>query len=182
MKRLARAAVLSALTDGLRERDSWTGETHLQKATFFLQEASGVPLGYDFILYKHGPFSFNLRNELNSLEADRFIEAKPQRYPYGPRFETTHIGRALQERFPKTIGLHRAAVDSVADFVGSRGVGELERLGTALLLIKENPGADDEKLAELMAGIKPHVSLPEALAAIDEVRSFMSERPSAAVS
>ncbi|MCV2490816.1 hypothetical protein OF117_15780 [Geodermatophilus sp. YIM 151500] len=181
MKRLARAAVLSALADGLHERNSWTGETHLQKATFFLQEALGVPFEYDFILYKHGPFSFALRDELNSLEADRFIEVKPQRYPYGPRLETTHIGKALQAKFPRTMEMHRAAVDQVADFVRDRGVGELERLGTALLLIKENPNAHDEKLAELMTGIKPHVSLPEALTAVGEVRSFMSERHGAAV-
>jgi uncharacterized protein YwgA len=60
MDRLRRAAILTRLIEQLRNGGSWCGETHVQKATFFLQELLNVPLSLDFILYKHGPFSFDL--------------------------------------------------------------------------------------------------------------------------
>ena len=84
MNRLQRAAVLTALADELRKRGSWCGETHLQKATYFLQSLLGVPLGYEFILYKHGPYSFDLHDELTALCTDQLLELRPQPYPYGP--------------------------------------------------------------------------------------------------
>ena len=60
MDRLRRAALLTRLIQRLRDRGSWCGETHLQKASLLLQDLTGVPLGFDYILYKHGPFSFDL--------------------------------------------------------------------------------------------------------------------------
>ena len=56
MERLQRASILLRLNEELRKSGSWAGETHMQKATFFLQELLAVPLGFDFVLYKHGPF------------------------------------------------------------------------------------------------------------------------------
>ena len=47
-------AVLIALMTGLREQESWCGETHVQKAAYILQEGLKVPIGLDFVLYKHG--------------------------------------------------------------------------------------------------------------------------------
>lgn len=82
MERLAREAVLLSLVEKLRQAGSWCGETHVQKATYFLQEVAGVPLGFPFILYKHGPFSFDLRDELTAMRADGFLTLEP-RDPYG---------------------------------------------------------------------------------------------------
>ncbi len=174
MKRLARAAVLSTVADRLREHESWAGETHIQKAAFFLQVGLGVPLGYNFILYKHGPFAFDLREDLGGFAADRLIAVRPQSPPYGPRLETTENGRALQARFPKTLAAHAPAVETVAAFLGSRGVGDLERLGTALLLLREDTHGDDDRLASEMTRLKPHVSHGTARDAVCEVRAFLA--------
>ena len=62
MNRLEKANLLVRLTERLRANKSWAGETHLQKATYILKRVLGVPVEFDFILYKHGPFSFDLRN------------------------------------------------------------------------------------------------------------------------
>lgn len=53
MQRLERASVLLTLNEEMRKAGSWTGETHMQKAVFFLQELMHVSLELDFILYKH---------------------------------------------------------------------------------------------------------------------------------
>jgi uncharacterized protein YwgA len=49
---------------------------------YILETVLGVPSGFEFILYKHGPFSFDLRDELGSLRTDGFIEweLKSERY------------------------------------------------------------------------------------------------------
>ena len=74
MNRLPQAAIVTRLTGRLRDQGSWCGETHLQKAMYFLQELMEVPTGFEFILYMHGPFSFDLRAELTSLRADGLLE------------------------------------------------------------------------------------------------------------
>jgi len=74
MNRLAQEAVLVGLARRLHDRGSWGGETHLQKATYLMHELLGVPFDFRFILYKHGPFSFELRDELGSMRADRLLD------------------------------------------------------------------------------------------------------------
>jgi uncharacterized protein YwgA len=69
MDRLWRASLLLTMNEELRRAGSWAGETHMQKAIFFLQELIKVPLGFEFLLYKHGPFSFDLRDELTFMRA-----------------------------------------------------------------------------------------------------------------
>ena len=51
------------LLDQMSKQDSWCGETHVQKCAFFLQEGLEVPLDFEFIMYKYGPFSFELRGD-----------------------------------------------------------------------------------------------------------------------
>ncbi len=80
MDRLRNAALLTRLIEGLCSNGDWYGETHVQKTTFFVQELMGVPLGFRFILYKHGPFSFGLRDELTALRADGMLELEPRTY------------------------------------------------------------------------------------------------------
>ena len=164
-----RSALLLSLIDKLRSNDSWSGETHIQKATYFLQTMAGVDLGLDFILYKHGPFSFDLRDELSSMRANQLVElvASP---PYGPQIRPTDLGSDLVERFPKTIQRHEQALDFVSEKLGPRNVAELERLATALLLIRESP--DPEESAAKLSSIKPHIGATVARDAVEEVRRW----------
>jgi hypothetical protein len=78
MNRLQRAALLTELADKLREQGSWCGETHLQKATYFLQTLRLVPTGYDFILSKFGPFAFDLAEE--TISTCYNARLRPSRY------------------------------------------------------------------------------------------------------
>ena len=84
MQLLERYAALLKLVRATNEAGSWSGETHIQKSVFFLQEALATELGYGFILYKlykHGPFSFELRDDrfspsesMNSSHTSRLPE------------------------------------------------------------------------------------------------------------
>jgi hypothetical protein len=182
MNRLQRAAVLTALADGLRQRGSWCGETHLQKATYFLQELFGVPLGFDFIFYKHGPFAFGLRDELTALQADGLMELRPQPEPFGPSLVPTPTSQAFRARYPVTLDHYGRAVGLVADTLGRKGVVELERLATALFVTREQPSAPTEARARRINQLKPHVSLNEARAAVEAVDRVIRETQQAAAS
>lgn len=167
-----RSALLLALMGQLKESGSWCGETHVQKAAYFLQSLARVELGLDFILYKHGPFSFDLREELSHMRANRLIDLVPA-LPYGPRFQTSEIGKSLLERFPKTVSRHGGALRFVAEKLGDRNVAELEKLATALLVIQEEP--EIEKGAEKLHSIKPHINSKSAAEAIQQVLDWTSD-------
>lgn len=176
MNRLQKAAVLTRLVDELRERASWAGETHVQKAVFFLQDLLGSPLGFDFFLYKHGPFSFDLRDELTALRADGFLELEPQSPPYGPRFAATSAGRDIAGRHPKTLGSQNARIEFVAELFQDKGVKELERLATALFSsLTKGWDTSVDLRARFLHDAKPHVSLGEAREAVQAVDSLRQE-------
>jgi len=166
MKRRQREAVLLALGNALREHGSWCGETHLQKATYFLQELAGVPLETHFILYKHGPFSFELRDELTSMRADGLLEMQIQPPPYGPSFVLGDGGKKLMERWPKTLKRYKDVIEFVAQNLGPLGVSELERWATALYVTKKQSGKSIDDRARCIHALKPHVSVEDAKAAV----------------
>ena len=174
MDRLQRAALLTSLMSHLRERGSWCGETHVQKSVLFLQEVSGVPLGYDFILYKHGPFSFDLRDELTALRADGLVRLEPQS-PYGPRLAPTERSNYIQQSYPKTLHAYGRSVECVAETLGPRGVADLERLATALFITKHKERFPTEAdRASVLCKLKPHISQQGASEAVAEVDQILA--------
>lgn len=176
MNRLAQEAVLVGLARRLHDRGSWGGETHLQKAAYLLHELGGVPFDFSFILYKHGPFSFELRDELGTMRADRLVEREVQVPPYGPRFVVTDRGRELEARFARTMERYGGALDWVAERLRDRGVMELERLATALWVTRELGGeASIEDRAGRLHQVKPHVSIADAADAVNEIDEMLTE-------
>jgi hypothetical protein len=170
MNRLQRVAILMRLGDELRAQGSWCGETHLQKATFFLQELLHVPLEFDFILYKHGPFSFDLRDEISAMHADNLIKFEPQVPPYGPRIVTTDDGRVIQERFPRTIGSYNEQIGFVAQRLGDKGVLKLEEFATAIYVTRESGcNTPVAERASRLKDVKAHISPEQASVAIQEI-------------
>ena len=107
MNRLQRAAVLLTMLDALKQRGSWCGETHLQKSVYFLQELFGVPLGFTFVLYRHGPYSFDLSDEITALRADLLLDVQPAQ-PYGPSLVPGENAARFLANFELTRGLFPA--------------------------------------------------------------------------
>ena len=159
MDRVKRAALILDLINRLRANGNWCGETHIQKAMYFLQEMLKVQLGFVFILYKHGPFSFDLRDELTGLRADELLAFQLQQ-PYGPRFITTERAKHIQDVFSLTLAAHDKQIGFVARKLGEKGVADLERLATALfvtLKTGDQKVSPDDRARELNK-LKPHVS------------------------
>lgn len=170
MTRMQKAAVLTELSKHLLAKGSWAGETHVQKAAFFLQTLLGVPLGFDFVLYKHGPFSFDLSDELSALQADYLLKMRVRKPGYGPSLLPTETSAELRKRYPNTLEKSRSAIEFVAKTFMGKGVADLERLSTALL-VTQGMGGDTsvEDRAKRINELKAHVSLDEAASAVREV-------------
>jgi hypothetical protein len=172
MERLQRASILLKLNEELRKSGSWAGETHMQKATFFLQELLEVPLSFDFVLYKHGPFSFDLRDELTFMRAQGFFQLEPQ-YPYGPSLIAGAKGELLSTAFRQAVEQYVKGILFVTQRLGAKTVAELERTATALYISLREPLVAD--VAERLTSLKPHITLPEARAAVVEAEQIVSE-------
>lgn len=181
MERLQRAAVLLSLIERLRANESWCGETHVQKATYFLQELLGVPLDLTFVLYKHGPFSFDLRDDLGAMLGDGQLALQAQQYPYGPKYIPGQNSALLKRLYVKTTEQYEAQTIFVAEELGKMGVNELERIATALYVThEEGEAADVEARAQRLIALKPHISLDCARAAVMQIDEIIAHAPRAA--
>lgn len=169
MTRMKKAALLTRLIEALRSRDSWCGETHIQKAVYCARHLANLPMEYDFILYKHGPFSFDLRDELTALRADGLLTLEIQG-TYGPRIAPTEQSGYIQSFYPKTLEKYRGGIEFVADEFGNKGVVDLERLATALYVcVHGERAAAVQERAERMVELKPHIPLKDARDAVEEI-------------
>lgn len=168
-------AVILKLIEDLKGAGSWCGETHIQKTMYFLQEAVGVELGYDFIMYKHGPYSFELSDSLVSLRANGVVELIPQQYPYGPSFALTEVGKILFEKYQSDLGEDIPKIEGIVAKLGKKKVVELERLGTALYVSRKiGAGKDIESRAKQINRLKPHISRTKAIEALREVEEIIA--------
>ena len=168
LKNIDRWAVIAQLIKNLRENQGWAGETHIQKTTFFLQALLKVPTGYTFVLYKHGPYDFDLHDDLGRMLTNSVLVLDHQP-PYGPRFRVDSIGDNVIQLGSKTVKQYSKEITFVADNLARKDVRELERLGTALLLKDEIPNLDQVALASKMVDLKPHVTEHLASIAVREI-------------
>jgi hypothetical protein len=167
MQRIEQSGLIAVLADSLRKRGSWAGETHIQKAGYLLQELLGVPLNMKFILYKHGPFSFELRELLAEMEGEDFIKWEPKPLPYGPSI-------VPGKGFPALLAFARSAkrfhkqVDFISERLAKKNVTDLERLATALYVTLEDGSSERDRVARLTS-LKPHIPTSESLEAVREI-------------
>lgn len=156
------------LIDSLYLAGSWCGETNIQKTIYLAQAITKINFNYNFILYKHGPFSFELRSDLASFRAEGFLSFVTD-VKYGPRLIVTPIGKKIISHFPKTIKEVTDKFDFIIKNFGQKKVTELERLGTACMITLEKPNVEKSSRAEELIKLKPHISKTDAIAALDEI-------------
>ena len=158
----------------LKANGSWCGETHVQKTLFLCQELFGVQSDFKFILYKHGPYSFQLSEHLQGLIADDLIHVR-SRPPYGPSLELSEDVSSLYRAVAADFNLSRK-LDFIAARLGRKGVADLERLATAVYVNqKQGTHLPVERRAVLLISLKPHVSSDAARNAFLEVDQIARE-------
>lgn len=169
----SRYALLLDLVKKLRAKGSWCGETHVQKAAFILQQISKSKLGYKFVLYKHGPYSFDLRDELTAMKASEIIEFTFPQQGYGPSIKPTKFGDRVYDVNKDEIRRFSKMNDFIAEWFGSRDVRYLERVSTAFFVSSKHHREPVAIRAQRLTALKPHVDLvaaEEAVRIVDKKR------------
>jgi hypothetical protein len=124
-----------------------------------------------FQLYYYGPFSFDLSDRLQGMQADDFVKVRP--HQYGATFVASERYALLQRPFPKTIEQYGREMQFVVEQLATRGVGQLEPLATALFLTREHPDASVEERARKLNAVKPHVDLPVAIQSVKQIDGWI---------
>jgi len=168
-------AIVGRIIESLRRFGSWCGETHIQKGGYLAKAVFGVPLSVDFVLYKHGPYSFDLTSLLTSMRADQLIKLVPQGQHYGPSFDLDDRIQSIMERYQNEIGRVELEIDKVAAFLGPKNVADLERVATAIYVWEKDRTASQEAKAEELHRLKPHISMLGAIAAVNEADLFLRD-------
>jgi hypothetical protein len=132
-----------------------------------------VPSNFKFILYKHGPYSFQLSEQLQGLIADEIVHVR-SRPPYGPSLELSEEAAELWRSVSESALVRK--LDFIAGKLGRKGVGELERLATAVYVNqKHGEGIPLEHRVGLLTSLKPHVAADAARNAFLEVDALERE-------
>lgn len=181
MERLSyssRCALMVELTKKLREAGSWCGETHVQKALYIVQDLSKSNLGYKFVIYKHGPFSFDLKSELAAMHAANIFEMKFPREGYGPSILPTSFGERVYEVNKENVREYVPLTQFVANWFSSKDVRDLEKIATAYFVTAKHPRDRVIERAKRLTSLKPHVDLhsaEEAVLTVDQMREEAKE-------
>ena len=173
MKQSERRAVVARLISTMKDEGSWVGNTHVQKCVYFLQELFDVPTGYKFVIYKHGPFSFELRDELTFMRADLLLDIE-LRHPYGPSFTMGYHDISDRNGAPD----YDDAIKFVGEEISDKDTRLLERLSTALFVQAENPDMTEGQVSRRISELKPHIPVPTASAAVREVSELRKKAES----
>ncbi len=161
LNEMDKRALLVFLVEKMKNSGSWCGETHIQKCVYFLQHLLMVPMKYNFILYKHGPYSFDLTDEITFLKGNAFLELHP-RLPYGPSLSPGRFSTVLKKKHSKAISHYTREIGFVVKALADKTVRELERIATALYVKKEKNWTTEKDIIEKIVQLKPHITVNEA--------------------
>jgi uncharacterized protein YwgA len=133
----------------LNEVGSWTGNTHIQKILYLIQSKTGLKL-YDFVIYHYGPYSFDLRDDVDFLAINGRLEREVDEYGYHYRLPSD-----LKLSLPEEV---KEKVDGIIETFGKAPTTLLELITTVDYVVKKSSGKDDGEIVEIVKRIKPHFS------------------------
>jgi uncharacterized protein YwgA len=130
-------------------------------------------MGYPFVLYKYGPYSFDLHDDIAAMKADRLIDSIPRR-PFGPTLVTTDAGKRLLDRLALSLEQVAPAMKFVIERVGGKDVFILEQLATGLY-VRLQSNAPSEERARRLRELKPHIDPEDASRATTAIDALVAE-------
>jgi hypothetical protein len=154
-------ALILGVVEGLNQHGSWTGKTHVQKALFLLDAAGLLKVPFHFVLYKHGPFTIDFETELEQMRSYAALKSDTVEGCYGVRL-SPGANAPLVKRMSPLPDTTLQAVAFICQFVGRKGVVELEPLATAVWIRTREGRVHTDEVAMRLHELKPHVPLHDA--------------------
>lgn len=155
----------------LNAAKSWTGKTHVIKSLYIASTKTALP--FEFVLFKHGPYSFDANDAIESMSAVGFLNltATP---PYGVQLKPGRFEGLLDESVdPSTV----AVVDRAIELVGNVGVQELEAFATSIWVAEKNGFEGNDAWLKAVKELKPHLADKLIMDGIAKAKKWNSVSP-----
>lgn len=174
MESIKKTALILKLVDTLEKKSNWLDEKHIQKAVYCLQNITQVSTQFNFILYKHAPFSFDFQDELNLIRTSELLNVNFDR-PYGPHFSVSTSGRRLINKFSAVVDKYKKQISFIAKNFENKELAELERFASALYVKLNYNLPSAEARAERLNGLQPHLLIDKALEAVKDAERIFAK-------
>ncbi len=171
-------ALILAVVEGLKQQGSWTGKTHVQKTLFLLRASGMLEVPFQFVLYKHGPYSFDAEAELEQMKSYAALDSKTVE-GYGVVLGPGGNAPYVKRQCPLSAAVQEA-IEFVCRSVGRKKVAELEPLATAAWIRTREEVVEPDTVVERLRQLKPHVGIREAEEADREIRRIFDAARSVA--
>ncbi len=168
-----RYALLLKVIEELNRAGSWSGNTHVQKTVNLVQSVLGREI-YRFIIHHYGPYSFELKDDLERLVNSGLVERSFDEFGY--HYRVTEEGL----RYLQNIGLDRKTthvIEKITTLFGKAPTYILELFSTVDYALTKFGDAGDDPVVKHVKKLKPHFSeavIKRALEIWKDVRSRLS--------
>ena len=140
------------------ERQAGVGKTKLQKISYFLQEAVGVPLKYRFRMHYFGPYSDDLDGALSLSRALGYVKIAPDPNGFGYRVTP---GEVTEDRWfqdydmAEDTGVDVKTVEHVIDILGKLKVHEIELYASIHFIGRSKSDMSKKETLATVGKVKP---------------------------
>ena len=175
MEKAHEIVLVGAVIKILQDAGSWCGETHIQMSSYVAKHVKKIPFSSDFILYKHGPFSFDLNSTLNNMRSQEIISVTS--LGLGSTYSLNKgIWKAFDRASDGLFEKHEHKLTEVCVYLARKNVAELERIATAIYIRINFPmlqSLNDKK--NKLVSLKPHIGSDQAKIAFEESLELFPE-------
>lgn len=168
-------ALVLTIIERLLNHGSKAGKTHVQKAMFLVQMtqmqnfSSAEP--FKFVLYKHGPYSFDLESTMEDMFVYDAIHSEIM-INHGIALIPSGNADFLKKVAPLN-SEEKEASEDVCRFIGKSDVRQLEKWATVVWIRCAEGVKESESIARRLHALKPHVSIEDAIVANNEVNKLL---------
>lgn len=159
---MSRAAWALHAIDQLNQQKSWTGRVHIHKLLYLTKELLKSEVPFQFDLYRFGPYSFDLDEEIRELTTFGLASGSLISEGYGPSYRVAEKFKSILEQPEGELPEDNLRdLEKVARAIGASSSGDLELLATCLWVEHQESisGADD--VIARVKQIKPRYSEPQ---------------------
>ncbi len=167
-------AIILSVIEFLHRHGSWTGKIQIQKALSLLHDKDSAKVPFQFVIYRHGPYSFEVEEELEQMRSYGAIEIEPNAQGYGVVLRPGPMAD-IAELKGKIAEETKQAISAVCRFVGNRDASDLERLATASWIRKQEKKDNNQAVALRLHQLKPHISIMVAEEADRAVGEWLNQ-------
>lgn len=158
---------------GLNAAGSWAGKTHVIKTLYLLKAANGLNIPQNYILYMHGPYSFEVEDDLAMLKMLDAVEEEDRHPGYGASLVVGHNARVIEGQADLTPD-EKQRIQQICQAVGTANVKELEARATGAWVWTEEQVHNPDRVAHRVNELKPHIPVEVARKHFESVQRFLS--------